>query len=223
MAATYCHESTRAVKEQVHDEGNFSGFYRYLYDSRCRLNDAEWADFRRELSSNIETSCDKLRKEKIPELHAVSMAPPSRDSTATIFKTNHTDGDSFSSSFASSGSSSSSSYSPVSSDQRSSVDTTRAANGVEQSQQMLQPLANPAAGPDAGVAFYRYTSLLKEHADAHGETVDYVPSRVSLYPPSYHSKATYNEFCGEGMARSSKLAKHAASKQLCDLMGLRVK
>ncbi|OWY53292.1 hypothetical protein AALT_g11511 [Alternaria alternata] len=203
-AAIYCPEVTRAGKEQMHPQRTFAGFYRYIYESRCELGYADWMAFCQNLSSCIATNCNRLRNEKVPELHAVSMPLPSGDSATPTPATNDSDG---TSPFPSPGSS------PASSHQQRSVDNSSATNGVVQPQQALQPLAGPAAGPNTDVPSHRYTSVLKEHADTLGWMVRYEKKSLSDCPPSWHCTAFFGDFSGEGVARSVIQAKHAASRQ----------
>jgi hypothetical protein len=64
--------------------------------------------------------------------------------------------------------------------------------------------------------------MLKEHADIHGCTVDYQKICLSDYPPSWQYTATFGNFSGEGIGRNLTQAKHAASKQLYETMGLSI-
>jgi len=215
VAMLYNFDSTGAVK-RAQTRDIVSNFYCGLYNSRCNLDDADWAAYRLELSSRIATSCEKLRKEKTAELHAESASPQSAESRAATVET--TDScENLSSSHSSALATVSASYVSAAAQQQGSV---QHPSRSEHSHQTFQTLLNPAAPPAANVPPYRYISILQEHANACGKLVTYESTCLKSYPPLFHQKATYEGIIGEGTGRSLKLAKYAASKNLCGNIGL---
>jgi hypothetical protein len=202
---------TGAVKGQKHPQQTFVGFYRHIYDNRCRSNDDGWAVFRQELCSRLKTSCNQLRNEKVRELHAVSVSPLFRKSATPTPATSDSDGEPPSLSLV-----------PALSHQQRHDDESPTTNGAVQSQQILRPLADPVAGPGTAVESHRYTSVLKEHSDIQGRKVCYQKTFLSFDPPSWHYRATLGDFSGEGVGRNLTQAKHAASKQLYGMIGLSI-
>jgi hypothetical protein len=202
-----------ASKGQTHSQETLFGLYRNIYDKRHNSSDTDWATYRQALSSCIAANCNRLRNEKVRELPADSIPSPFENGAIPTPATSNSDGSSLPPS---------PSPPPDSSDQQNPVNESTATDGAVQSQQLLQPSENPAAGPITTVAFWRYTSVLKEHADIHGGVVDYQRTSLSDYPPSWHITATFRGFSGQGIGRNSTQAKHAASKQLCESMGLSI-
>jgi hypothetical protein len=208
-AATYGLDVTGAAKGQKHPQQTFGGFYRHIHDNCCRLDDAGWVAFRQNLSSRIASNCNRLRNEKVRELDAGSVSPPSSSSVTPPPATPNSDETS---------SSPSPDPSPVLSYQQRTTENSTTANSALQNQQIFPPLASPGTTINS----HRYTSRLKEHADIQGETVSYQKKCLSDYPPSWHYTATLGDLCAEGTGRNLTQAKHAASKQLCEMMGLSI-
>lgn len=82
MVAMYSLDITGVFKEQNDPENTYEDFYRFIYDRRCDTSDTDWQVFRQQLSSNIAASCRRLRNEKVPELHGISLSTPSKISMA---------------------------------------------------------------------------------------------------------------------------------------------
>jgi len=66
----------------------------------------------------------------------------------------------------------------------------------------------------------RFTGLLKEHGDQIGVTPQYRSQTVSLEPPLFKEILNFQGFTFEGQGRSKKQAKHQASKEACEFLGL---
>jgi hypothetical protein len=139
------------------------------------------------------------------------VSPLSRKSATPTPATSDSDGESSSLSLA-----------PALSHQQRPVDESSTTDRAVQSQQILRPLANPVAGPGTAVESHRYTSVLKEHSDIQGRKVCYQKTFLRFDPPSWHYRATFGDFSGEGIGRNLTQAKHAASKQLYEMMGLSI-
>lgn len=130
--------------DKCHTAPQQSGFdlYNHIYSTRRGLDDVEWVDFCQRLSSSISISCERLRRETIPELPALSITKPSRNAVAAVPKTRHSDGAS------SSSSSSSPSYLSSSSRHQPAVSSSTTTKWPPQTRQASQSLANPAAAPE---------------------------------------------------------------------------
>lgn len=221
MVAAYYPGITEAYKEQVNPQQTHGDFYRSIHDRRCDRSDADWEAFRQRLSSDIAASCERLRNEKVPELHGISLSTPSDTSMAPAPTS-----DARSQASSSSSSSSSSTSSLVSLHQQHSDESLSATSGTAQPQapqpQALRPLANPAPAPETAVDMHRYTSVLNEHAALQGEKLTYKKKQLSLSPSSWRCTATFGEISGVGIGRNTTQAKHAASKKVCELIDLLV-
>jgi len=217
MVAAY-YSGAEAYKEQTDPQQTYEAFYRSIHDRRCDTSDADWEAFRQRLSSDIATSCERLRNEKDPELHGISLLAPPKDSMVPPPTTD-----------ASSGASPSST-SLVSLHQQHSAGSLSANNGTAQCQQArqpqapqpqaLRPLANPVSASQTAVDMHRYTSVLNEHAALQGEKLTYEKKQLSLSPSSWLCTATFGQISGVGIGRNTTQAKHAASKKICELIDL---
>jgi hypothetical protein len=67
-----------------------------------------------------------------------------------------------------------------------------------------------------------YTSLLKEHVDIVGGDLRYNNKEVSSNPITWRCVATLDELSSQGTGRNIKQAKHAASRKMCELLGLSI-
>jgi len=68
----------------------------------------------------------------------------------------------------------------------------------------------------------QYTLALKEHGDQKGEQPIYSIQKVSQTPPKFKAIVSFQGFTLEGTGRNQRLAKHEASKALCDCLNLEV-
>ena len=66
----------------------------------------------------------------------------------------------------------------------------------------------------------RYTVLLKENGDMKGQEPQYHFSQTSLYPPMFEVVLRYGAISYRGKATSKKKAKHLASIQACNDLGI---
>lgn len=218
VVAIYCPDSKRAHKEQTHSQKTLEAFYRSIHDHRCDMSEAEWEAFRQRLSSDVATSCNRIRDAKVPELHGISLPTPSKTamvSNPTIGTSNETSSTSTSLSFSSSPSS-------ISSHQRNSTESLSEMNPISHSQPALQPLVNSAPAPMVAVSMHRYTSVLNEHAALQGEKLTYERKYLSLDPSSWQCSASFGGISGVGTGRNITQAKHEASRQVCQLLNLTV-
>jgi hypothetical protein len=215
----YCPDVTRDCKEQTTPQQTHEVFYRSIHNRRCDTSDSDWEAFRQQLSFDIATTCRKLRDEKIPELHGISLSTPSKTSMVPTPTINVSNG---ASSCSSSTRSYSSTPSPVSSHQQHSAESLSETNGTAQSQPALQPLAHPAPAPRVAVEMPRYTSALNEHAAFQGEKLTYEKKQLSLSPSSWQCTAIFGEITSVGKGRNLTQAKHEASKNICALIDLEV-
>jgi len=225
VVAVYRPDVTGVCKERTGPQQTYEDFYRSIHDRRCDTSDTEWDSFRQQLSSNIATSCERLRNEKAPELHRISLSTPYSASMASAPTSD-------AGSRASSSSSSSSTSSLVSSHQQHSAESPSTINETGQHQstsqsqasqpQALQPLTNHAPAPQTAVDMHRYTSVLNEHAALQGEKLTYKKKQLSISPSSWQCTATFGEISGVGIGRNTTQAKHAASKEICELIDLLV-
>lgn len=77
----------------------------------------------------------------------------------------------------------------------------------------------PASGfPDIA----RYTSELKEYGDHNDVAPQYTPEILSTEPPLYRCRVALKGVTGEGMSRTKREARHLASKDLYQRLGLTV-
>jgi hypothetical protein len=217
MVAIYCSDATGNYREQITPQETYEAFYRCIHDRRSDTSDDDWEAFRRRLSFDIATSCKKLREEKIPELHGISLSTPFKTPMVPTPTIDASNGASSCSSF-----SSSSTPSPVSSHQQHSAESLSETNGIAQNRPALQPLANPAPASRASVDMHRYTSVLNEHATLQGERLTYKKEQLSFSPSSWQCTAIFGQISGVGTGRNSTQAKHEASKQICKLIDLMV-
>jgi hypothetical protein len=221
MVAVYCPDVTGASKEKINPQQTHEAFYRSIHDRRCDTSDADWEAFRQGLSFDIATSCRRLRDEKVPE-HGISLSTESKTSMVPTPTIDASNGASSSSSSSFSSSPPSSAPSPVSSQQQHSAKSLSGTSGAAQSQPVLQPLANPASAPRVAVDMHRYTSVLNEHAALQGESLAYEKRQLSLSPSSWQCTAILGDISRVGTGRNITKAKHEASKQICELIGLMV-
>jgi hypothetical protein len=217
MVAVYCPDVTGAYKDQINPKQTHEAFYRAIHDRRCDTSDADWEAFRQRLSFDSAISWKRLRDEKVLELYGIPLSTPSKTSMVPTPTIDASNGASSSSSCFSSSASS-----PVSSHQQHPVESLFETNGTAQSQPALQPLANPALAPRVAVDMHRYTSVLNEHAALQGEKLTYKKKQLSLSPSSWQCTAIFGEISRVGKGRNITQAKHEASKQICELIGVMV-
>jgi hypothetical protein len=84
----------------------------------------------------------------------------------------------------------------------------------------LLPIANSAAGPNTTTDISIYTSLLNNYAETQGGVVDYRRQCLNQSPKSWQYTASFGDISGEGINPNSRQAKHMASKQLYEELGL---
>jgi hypothetical protein len=213
VAVTFNPDTREVDTRHVDSRPRHFHLYNHIYDTYRQLDDAEWKVFRQSLSSRITTSCIRLRNENIPELDAISTSLSSGQSNTHTSITYDSDG----------GSSSSSSWSPPSCSRHQPIVGNSATTSVAlKGRQGLQPLEIPSTALDTAVDMHKYTSMLKELADSHGGKVRYEKKCLSFDPVSWHYTATFGGFTAEGIGRNLQQAKHAASKELCELLGLSI-
>jgi hypothetical protein len=151
MVAVYCPDVTGVCKERTGPQQTYEDFYRSIHDRRCDTSDTDWDSFRQQLSSNIATSCERLRNKKAPELHRISFSTPYKTSMAPAPTSDAGSRASSSSSSSTSTSSLVSSHQQHSAESPSTIKKTGQHQSTSQSQasqpQALQPLANPAPAP----------------------------------------------------------------------------
>ncbi len=67
----------------------------------------------------------------------------------------------------------------------------------------------------------RYTMALQEHGDRHGEAPVYSYQTLSLYPPHFECAVTIQGGSYKSGAKSKKLARHLASREACEALGVK--
>jgi len=65
-----------------------------------------------------------------------------------------------------------------------------------------------------------YTSLLKMHGDQVGQVPQYTQRQLTDFPPVWSCTATFNGRSAAGQGRNVRVAKHEASRQLYNQLGL---
>ena len=89
-------------------------------------------------------------------------------------------------------------------------------NGRTSTLRAEQPIGNPAPADLAG-----YTMALKEYGDRHGDLPVYSYRTVSLSPHYFDCVATIGGRAFEAGAKSKKLARHLASQEACQSLGVK--
>lgn len=95
---------------------------------------------------------------------------------------------------------------------------TQSASPSSQSASLEPPTAGTEDMSETDLS--RYTSLLWEHAAKLGERPVEEPGQISVYPPRFRLQVTLAGQTAVGEGRKKKLAKHIASKALCESMGI---
>ena len=90
---------------------------------------------------------------------------------------------------------------------------------AQRSPQMAQPASQTTVTPPL---IARSTVLLKEHGDQVGQSPQYSSQTVTLEPPLFKGIVCFNGLTFEGSGRTKREAKHQASKEACDYLGLKV-
>jgi hypothetical protein len=90
-------------------------------------------------------------------------------------------------------------------------------NGLEQE---VEHVNNHAPQGEGTRDISQYTTALKEHGDKVGEVPDYDYERVSLVPPLFRARVTFKEINATGEGKTKKLARHRASKEALNRLGL---
>lgn len=73
---------------------------------------------------------------------------------------------------------------------------------------------------DVQLDLSRFTTVLKEYGDHIGELPKYTSRPLSQEPPLFKYTVTLKGVKGEGTGRTMKKAKHQASKDACERLGL---
>ncbi|KAF1957157.1 hypothetical protein CC80DRAFT_491971 [Byssothecium circinans] len=163
--------------------------------ARATKDDKTLQTFLDQLSSDIVSSCRRLRNEKVAELDAGPPFSPDHIHRATT-------------------PSSSTSTDPSSEDSREATDTATEAESSSQ-ENGVQSTTLSAPG---GLPMAWYTSLLYEYAARSGEKPEYKKERVSF--DVWRCKAIFNGIQGVGEAQSWKIARHIASQNICQTLGI---
>lgn len=200
-----------ACLEEGDREATHVRFYRYIRSIRSKLPNEAWSHFLITMSGHVASSCRILRNEKVPELLGSPVHQSTEGSRASTPSTNESDGEL-------------PPYplSPLAvPHHQSSADNPVTTKGSQGTAPSLQPLPDSTSAPDDPPT-HRYTSVLKELADTHGTIIKYDKTQLSAYPSSWHCIGKFGDFVGEGIGSSYSKARHAASKQLCDKIGLAI-
>lgn len=163
--------------------------------ARATKDDKTLQTFLDQLSSEILSSCRRLRNEKVAELD-----------TDTPFSPDHI--------YRAPTPSSTASTDLSSEDSREATDnSTKAESSLQENGVQSTTLSVPGNLP-----IPRYTSLLHEYADCSGEKLEYKKEWVSF--DVWRCEAIFNGISGVGESHSFKLAKHIASQNLCQSLGI---
>ena len=84
------------------------------------------------------------------------------------------------------------------------------------------PLDGNSSSDESEAEIWRYTSTLGERAAGLGKVVNYNETMICSYPANFRIVAIFQgrEVAGEGP--NKKLAKHRASKSMCELLNIRL-
>jgi hypothetical protein len=201
----------RDIRELFGSQQNHFGFYGYISSMKRRSNDDEWKAFCRKLYFRVTTACKRLQKRPVTETHPTTMPVPQQYDAAGSPRSRARSGTGYSSRFPAP-------PSPPPPHQgyarSSTLDDT-----PSQPQQTSEPRGNHNVSQiDDNVQ--NRTSLLKEHVDSVGGILDFKENMASSDPVTWRCVATLDDLFSEGTGRSKKEAKHAASKEMCIMLGL---
>jgi hypothetical protein len=85
-----------------------------------------------------------------------------------------------------------------------------------------QPGAAGAPSKRSLTATSKYTSALWREVQARGRVPEVVAQQISHSPVRFRVTVRFGEAQGSGEGQSKKAAKHLASREVCDQLGIRV-
>ncbi len=86
--------------------------------------------------------------------------------------------------------------------------------------QNVTPNAHPTESNAPDIALY--TMALKERGDLLGVVPAYIEETLKLSPPTFKVTVKFQDITSQGFGRTKRLAKHEASKNACEFLGLKV-
>jgi hypothetical protein len=204
----YAKDKNYIGSQQSHFE-----FYSYISSIKRSSSNDEWLAFCQKLYFRVAIGCKRLLKKPVHELSPTTMPGPHKYDTVRV-PTSHSSGDSE----CSFGSSEFSAPPPR---------HTEYARPPAFDDIPFQTRQASNSGSDHTISqnddnMPNYTSLLKEHVDIVGGDLRYTNKEVSSNPITWRCVATLDRFSSEGTGRNTKQAKHAASRKMCELLGLSI-
>lgn len=207
VEALYMADVAMTLKKWSSARLSHADFYSYIYHIRAHSEKAEWEQFFQRLLSRITISCKRLQGSNSPRIYDNIPARPRRDP------------DRFdppgSRPLASSPLPASSSSSPCRRS-NSPLDIPKASTP---SPNISPTNAAPTAGQEMN-AMSQYTTILKSRVGGKQSPLDYEYESVSLTPSIFRCTVSYDGISADGMGRNKQIAKHAASKEMCSMLGL---
>lgn len=202
VEALYTGAITNALNKDKNARSGYMDFYRYIHHVRYCLDSADWEAFFRRLLLCIASSCETLQQ---------NSAALQGNTRSTRLDDNHEYLGREQAGRAYSQSPSLYDTEPQSSPGRPTSSS---------SFRSMSRVTPSAVNISNGTNLPQYTTVLKEHLDVQGGSLKYTYKELSSIPSVWRCVASLDGIKAYATGQNKQEAKHAASRQMCQSLGL---
>jgi hypothetical protein len=182
----------QAGNNHVGSQQHYFQFYRYISSIKRLSSNDDWKIFCDKLYFHVAISCKKLQKQRVPDTYSVTMSDPQQYATPDFLKSH------------------------ASFDSDDSSESSESSSWLPRRKEHNRPPQNgQTTNPDTN-----YVVLLKEHGDIAEGDLKYHYGMVNSDLSTWRCVVTLGNRRAKGTGPNKKLAKYAASKEMCTLLGL---
>ena len=202
VEALYAGAIANALNKDRNARSGYMDFYRYIHHVRCRLDSVEWEAFFRRLLLCIASSCNTLQQNSVP-------LPVNTQSTRPDHDLGYL-------SRPQAGRAYSQSPSQHDTEPPSPPETPTSASNLQSVSHVPTSAVNIFNGTDLP----KYTAVLQKHVDVQGGSLECAYKNLSVTPSVWRCVASWDGITAYATGQNKQEAKHAASQQICQSLGL---
>lgn len=202
VEALYAGAVANALKTDRNARSGHMDFYRYIHHVRCCSSTSDWEAFFRRLLLCIASSCSILQQNSAP-------VPRNTRTTRLDHGLEYLDR-------AQAGRANYQSPSQYDTEPPSPPGTPSSSS----SSQSESRVAPSAVNEFNGIDLSNYSMILKEHVDVEGGSLQYAYKHMSVTPSVWRCVVSWDGTTAYRTGQNKREAKHAASRQMCQSLGL---
>jgi hypothetical protein len=202
IAALYAGAVSNALNKDRDARSGYMDFYRYIHHVRCCSDNSEWEAFFRRLLSCIASSCNILKHNSAP---VPRNTRPSRLDHDIGYLGRTQAGRAYSQS-----------SSQYDTEPPSPPETPTSSSSLQSVSRVPPSSVNISNGTDLS----KYTTVLQEHVDVQGGSLECTYKNLSVTPSVWHCLVSWDGITASGTGRYKQEGKNAASQQMCQSLGL---